>query len=88
MICKYVVTLIYMWNTGSFHGIHVKSFHGIHWNQSMEFMLDWAKQVWIPSSFHMELIISWPFHMESKVTMEPENGWNLTWKSFHMESME
>jgi len=54
----------------------------------MEFMLDWAKQVWIPSSFHMELIISWPFHMESKVTMEPANGWDLTWKSFHMDSME
>jgi hypothetical protein len=26
--------------------------------------------------------------MESIVTMEPENGWDLTYRSFHMESME
>ena len=48
----------------SFHGIHgiipwnpwnhsMESMESM-WNHSMEYMLEWAKQVWIPSSFHME----------------------------------
>ena len=44
-----------------FHGIHMEFWtvpYGMMMesilNEFMEYMLEWAKQVWIPSSFHME----------------------------------
>jgi hypothetical protein len=78
-----------MWNIGSFHGIHMESI----WNQSMECMLNCAKQAWIPLSFHMEQseipygiyhsIWNLSFHMEFIIPYGIYHSiWNL---SFHME---
>jgi hypothetical protein len=46
------------------------------------------ESMWNNSGIHVEYTIPWLFHMESKVIVEPENSWDLSQKSFHMDSME
>ena len=49
------------------------------WNHSMESIWNHSMEsMWNDSGIHME----------SKVIVEPENSWDLSQKSLHMDSME